>query len=150
MMALRPSILDQGLIPAVEWLVEGFSKRTGIPARLIAKGEFSLSKGIELVAYRTVQEALTNASKYAKCTAVHVDISDEESVLTVEVTDDGIGIPDAVKVKTAGFGLRGLQERARTAGGWLDISSTPENGTSIILSVPLNMSKTTHDWDVVS
>jgi signal transduction histidine kinase len=147
MMALRPSILDQGLVPAVEWLVEGFSKRTGILARMSVKGEFSLSKDIELVAYRTAQEALTNASKYANCSAVHVDISDEESVLTVEVSDDGIGIPVAAKETTTGFGLRGLQERARTVGGWLDISSTPGNGTSIILSVPLKVSETVGNWD---
>jgi signal transduction histidine kinase len=150
MMALRPSILDQGLVPAVEWLVEGFSKRTGIPARISAKGQFSLSKDIELVAYRTTQEALTNASKYANCSVVQVDISDEESVLTVEVNDDGIGIPDAAKENTAGFGLRGLQERARTVGGWLDISSTPGNGTSIILSVPLKVSRAESDWDVTT
>jgi signal transduction histidine kinase len=68
---------------------------------------------------------------------VHIDLSDREGVLTLEVSDDGNGIDPAMLAKPKAFGLRGLHERARTVGGWLDISSRPGQGTSVILSVPL-------------
>jgi two-component system sensor histidine kinase UhpB len=99
--------------------------------------EGTLSKEIQLVAYRTAQEALTNISKYANCSRVIIDLSDAENVLTLEVKDNGKGISTEALVKPKAFGLRGLQERARTVGGWLDISTHHEQGTSIILSVPL-------------
>lgn len=140
MMNLRPSILDQGLVAAVEWLAVGFSKRTGIQATVHAAcTNGTLSKAIQLVAYRTAQEALTNISKYAHCTQVMIDLSDAESVLTVEVRDNGKGIAPDELAKPKAFGLRGLCERAKTVNGWLDVSSQPNHGTAIILSVPLTM-----------
>jgi len=96
-----------------------------------------LDKAIQLTAYRTAQESLTNVSKYAQCSRVRVELSDARGVLTLEVHDDGRGIETSDFEKPAAFGLRGLQERARVVGGWLDISSQPGCGTAIILSVPL-------------
>ena len=58
-------------------------------------------------------------------------------MLTLEVTDNGNGIAPEMLDKPKAFGLKGLHERARTVGGWLDISSRPGEGTSVILSVPL-------------
>ena len=90
-----------------------------------------------MVAYRTAQEALTNISKHAPQTsAVEIDLSDREGVLTLEVTDNGSGMSSEALDKTTSFGLLGLKERAAKVGGWLDVSSSPR-GTSIILSVPL-------------
>ncbi len=142
MMNLRPAILDQGLVPALEWLCTGFEKRNGIPTVLSSGSYASLAspgfaRGIELTAYRTAQEALTNIAKHAACSRVKVDLSDAGGVLTLEVADNGCGIADAALAKPKSFGLKGLSERARTVGGWLDISSGA-GGTSIILSVPLD------------
>jgi signal transduction histidine kinase len=138
MMNLRPAILDQGLSAAVHWLSSGFSKRNNVPVRVDLAGDLSqLSKSIQLVAYRTVQEALTNISKHARCSRVTIDISDAEGVLTVEVSDNGQGITAQEQEKPKSFGLRGLQERAKTVGGWVDISAQAGAGTSIILSIPL-------------
>ena len=92
---------------------------------------------IQLVAYRTAQEALTNISKHAQPGKVDIDLSDKEGVLTLEVADNGRGIAPEMLDKPKAFGLKGLQERARTVGGWLDISSRPGQGTSVILSIPL-------------
>ncbi|MGI9134413.1 MAG: ATP-binding response regulator [Rhodoferax sp.] len=142
MMNLRPSILDQGLHAAVQWLALNFEKRTGISTRIQTNNEhLSLPKALELTAYRTAQEALTNVSKYAACTQVHIEISDADAVLTLEVSDNGKGISPLEMQNPRAFGLRGLQERAKTVGGWLDISSRENAGTSIILSVPLTESK---------
>jgi signal transduction histidine kinase len=138
MMNLRPAILDQGLVAAVQWLAADFTKRTGIETTVHALPERgSLSKAIKLVAYRTAQEALTNISKYADCDRVTIDLSDAENVLTLEVKDNGKGISPMELNKPKSFGIRGLQERAKTVGGWLDVSTHHDTGTSIILSVPL-------------
>ena len=138
MMNLRPPILEQGLVAAVQWLAAGFERRSGIPARVISSSEsIRATADIQLVAYRTAQEALTNISKHAHPRTVHIDLSDKEDVLTLEVTDDGQGIDPCMLEKPKAFGLKGLHERARTVGGWLDISSRPGQGTSVILSIPL-------------
>ena len=96
-----------------------------------------VSKNIQLVAYRTAQEALTNISKYAECTEVSIEMSDAEGVLTLEVTDNGKGLTREQLDKPKAFGIKGLHERARTVNGWLDISSQSGRGTSVILSIPL-------------
>lgn len=139
MQNLRPSILDEGLRPAMQWLTEGFSKRTLIPATLrIEEHPEQLDADILLVAFRTVQEGLTNITKHAHCSAVTVDISSHENALTVEVSDNGMGMDTKDCMKLQSFGLRGLQERAQNVGGWLDISSRKGQGTSITLTIPLN------------
>jgi signal transduction histidine kinase len=135
---LRPAILDQGLTAAVEWLAESFSKRTGIKTIVQTfTDDQRIPKAIQLVAYRTAQEALTNVSKHSQCDQVTLELSDAEQVLTLEVRDNGQGISPKELGKSQSFGLRGLQERARTVDGWLDISSYGDRGVSIILSVPL-------------
>jgi signal transduction histidine kinase len=150
MMNLRPAILDQGLHAAVEWLAQEFERRTGIRTQArIQLGAEAPSKPVQLTAYRTAQEALTNISKHARCSEVRIDLSDAEDVLTLEITDNGLGISESGRNKAKAFGLKGLVERARTVGGWLDISSRENQGTSIILSVPLNTSES-HSQDATS
>lgn len=144
MMNLRPAILDQGLAAAVEWLAGEFERRTGVHTEVrISLKHVELPKAIELTAYRTAQEALTNISKHAQCKEVRVEMSDAEDVLTLEITDNGLGIPSAAREKPQAFGLRGLAERARTVGGWLDVGSRAGEGTSITLSIPLTMASET-------
>lgn len=138
MMSLRPSILDQGLAAAVQWLATSFEKRTGIKTIFRTNNEqLCPSKPIQLTAYRTAQEALTNISKYAQCSLVQIDLSDAEDFLTLEIGDNGVGISQDSLSKPSAFGIRGLQERAKTVGGWLDVSTRLGAGTSLVLSVPL-------------
>ena len=144
MMNLRPPILEQGLVAAVQWLAEGFERRSGIAARVLCHKEtVHVPAEVQLVAYRTAQEALTNIAKHAQPSAVRLELSDTEGMLTLEVADDGKGLDPAMLAKPKAFGLKGLQERARTVGGWLDISSRPGKGTSVVLSVPLTSDPST-------
>ena len=139
MMDLRPPVLDQGLVAALQWLIEGFERRTGVSTCFQTKQEhMNIPDDVQLVAYRTAQEALTNIVKYAQARHVHIDLSDSGQVLTLEITDDGQGIANGARDKPKAFGLRGLAERAKTVHGWLDVSSHTDKGTSIILSVPLH------------
>lgn len=143
---LRPAILDQGLVAAVQWLASDFERRTGVRTRVrVVRETLQVSKAIQLVAYRTTQEALTNISKYAQANEVMIDLSDAKSVLTLEITDKGKGLSRSELEKSGAFGIRGLHERAKTVGGWLDVSSLMGQGTSIILSIPLPTDTTTPD-----
>ncbi len=139
MMNLRPAILDQGLGAALQWLGDSFSRRTGIATQIKAHLQTEqLPKAILLAAYRTAQEALTNASKYAQCTQVKIDLVGDEHFLTLEIADNGQGMTEDTVPQGSGFGLNGLKERAKTVGGWLDVSSHKGKGTSITLSIPLS------------
>ncbi len=134
---LRPAILEQGLVAALQWIAARFEKRTGVACLLRTPEKIPpLPIGVGLVAYRTAQEALTNITKYAQATQVGIDLSLAGKVLSLEVSDNGRGLCAADLGKAQSFGIRGLHERARTVGGWIDLSSSP-SGTTLILSVPL-------------
>jgi signal transduction histidine kinase len=143
MQNLRPAILEQGLVAALQWLTQRFEARTGITCRLqlpdAASGPLpSLPAGVPLAAYRTVQEALTNVGKHAGATQVVVDMALTGGVLSLEISDNGRGMTSTDLAKTQSFGIRGLRERAATVGGWIDLSSWAGRGSSLILSVPLD------------
>jgi len=135
---LRPAILEQGLVAALQWMAARFERRTGIEAALrVGEERLALPSGVPLVAYRTAQEALTNVSKHSGATRVEIELSLDSGVLTLEICDNGKGIAPDDLAKERSFGIRGLHERAATVGGWVDLSSTPGKGTSLILTVPL-------------
>jgi signal transduction histidine kinase len=141
MQNLRPAILEQGLVAALQWMTSRFERRTGIACEYRATGlsteRKALPAGVPLVAYRTAQEALTNVSKHAGASRVVVDLSITAGVLSLEVSDNGRGLAASDLAKARSFGIRGLHERASTVGGWVDLSSGSA-GTSLILSVPLD------------
>ena len=138
MLHLRPPVLDQGLAAAVQWLAQSFERRTGLAVRLhCSDGARPVPAALQLVAYRTAQEALTNVHKHAQAREVRIELSDHEGVLTLEVSDDGRGIAPGQRDRADAFGLRGLAERAHRAGGWMDVSSRAGQGTTIIVSLPL-------------
>jgi signal transduction histidine kinase len=133
---LRPAILEQGLVAALQWMAGRFERRTGIEVGLRLPSEAALPTGVPLVAYRTAQEALTNVAKHAEASRVAIELSVDSGVLTLEIRDNGHGLGEGDLTKERSFGIRGLQERAATVGGWIDLSSTP-GATSLILTVPL-------------
>lgn len=136
---LRPAILEQGLVAAVQWMAARFERRTGIVTSMRTSHEqMQLPAGVPLVAYRTAQEALTNVSKHANASRVDIELSVDSGVLTLELSDNGQGIAAGDLAKARSFGIRGLHERAATVGGWVDLSSNSK-GTSLILSVPLQV-----------
>jgi signal transduction histidine kinase len=143
MQNLRPAILEQGLVAALQWLTQRFEGRTGINCQLRLPDSAlpalqNLPAGVPLAAYRTAQEALTNVGKHAAATRVVVDLAISGGVLSLEVSDNGRGLASADLAKASSFGIRGLRERAATVGGWIDLSSRGGQGTSLILSVPLD------------
>ncbi len=141
---LRPSVLDDlGLVAALHRYAQQYRERFGITAEVQAVGLDGqrLSPEVETSIYRIVQEAMTNAAKYAACSRISVLLQLRERQLSVIVEDDGCGFDvDQVFSEEAGqskLGLYGMQERAELIGGRLDIESRPGGGTAIYLRVPL-------------
>ena len=134
---LRPAILEQGLVAALQWMTSRFEKRTGIACEFsTSHDQMKLPGGVPLVAYRTAQEALTNIGKHAQATQVRIDLALAGGVLSLEVIDNGRGLSEEDLAKARSFGIRGLHERAGTVGGWVELSSRPGH-TALILFVPL-------------
>jgi signal transduction histidine kinase len=135
---LRPAILEQGLVAALQWMGQRFEKRTGVTCRVRSSHDElpPLPAGVPLVAYRTAQEALTNVSKHARATLVTIDLALARGELSLEIADNGVGLTRDDLAKSRSFGIRGLHERATTVGGSIDLSSGAR-GTSLLLTVPL-------------
>jgi len=141
---LRPSVLDDlGLVAALRRFTQHYQDRFGIPVELQTVGLESerLTPEVETTVYRIVQEALTNAAKYASCTHISVLLQARQGQLSVIVEDDGCGFDvNRVFQSEAGrtrLGLYGMKERAELIGGHLDIESQPGAGTALYVRVPL-------------
>ncbi len=134
---LRPGILDYGLIPALEWQIADFQKRTELDAVLTCNVEdVELPPQVSTAVFRVLQESLTNVLKYAQASKVCVELFADDENITLEVQDDGVGIDPTDLQKKTSFGVRGMKERAQSLGGWLDINSGRGKGTTLMLSIP--------------
>jgi signal transduction histidine kinase len=135
---LRPGALDMGLVSAAEWLLAGFKERTGIPYRLHAPREdLGLDDERATAAFRILQEALTNITRYAQASEVDVAIELADAALVMVVRDDGIGFDPAEARNRKTFGLMGIRERALMFGGESKIDSEPGVGTILRVRIPL-------------
>jgi signal transduction histidine kinase len=137
---LRPAALDElGLRTAIEALLDRYREQSGfqldgeLELSDPSAGEERLQEDLETAVYRLVQEALTNVTKHANATRVHVAVSESKGELLVEVQDDGSGF--APKTTGGGFGLAGMRERVSLAGGTLSVDSG-EQGTLVKARLP--------------
>jgi signal transduction histidine kinase len=97
-----------------------------------------LSPTLEITAYFTVSEALTNVAKYARATHASVRLAREDGALVIEVRDDGVGGARA----GVGSGLSGLADRVGACDGTLTIDSPPDAGTLVRAVLPLDQRAT--------
>jgi signal transduction histidine kinase len=136
--ALRPAVLDAGLVAALEWLTRGFAERSGLAVDFQSnRDEFEIAPDRAAALYRVAQEALTNVRKHAVgAKRVQMQLFALADEVTLEITDDGAGFDTGSLEVTAGFGVRGIVERARGLGGWAEVSSAPGRGTTVMFSVP--------------
>jgi signal transduction histidine kinase len=136
---LRPTALDGGLVSALKWLSQDFFKRTGIACGLhIDDAHITVDETRSIVIFRIVQESLTNITRYAEASAVHIEVSQCGGALVIEISDDGKGFDVAAVGTRNTFGLLGMRERAKALGGRIDIVSTPLDGTTVRVSIPMN------------
>ena len=139
--SLRPGILDYGIGPALDWQLRDFGTRMGIAVAFKSNQEDITMDLVQSTAlFRILQESLTNTAKHAHATQVDVELFAAATSVTLEVRDNGVGLDDADLAKASSFGVRGMMERTRALGGWLDISGTKGHGTTLMISIPLRRS----------
>jgi PAS domain S-box-containing protein len=136
---LRPVMLDDlGLVAAIDWLAAEFSSRYGIATRCaLAQTDPGFDGAAASSLYRMVQEALNNVARHANATAVEISLSSEGGNCVIRVCDNGQGIDNGGLGKPTSFGLLGMSERTRMLCGKLNIHSTPGQGTTIEIIVPM-------------
>lgn len=138
---LRPPLLDdKGLAAAVEQQLERHAERTGWETELIWELDERLEPDMETVAFRTLQEALTNVAKHARATRVTVRGRPQDHAVVIEVRDDGVGFDLAEarrRLPVFGhLGLRSMSERVETVGGVFEVTTRPGHGTILSLWLP--------------
>jgi PAS domain S-box-containing protein len=142
---LRPAVLDElGLLPAVEQLALDYVQTLGFPVDVSAVG-FGLKRlppTVETTVYRVVQEALTNTAKHAGARTASVVLRQRRDVVQAIVADDGCGFDVDTALRAPAtwghLGLHGMRERAALLGGSVTIESTPGEGTTIYVRIPIS------------
>ena len=126
---IHPAVLtERGLVEALEELAD----RAALPVHVEVSIDQRPSPAVEAAAYFLVSEALTNAVKHSHAGEVRIAVSRGQGLLTLEVTDDGIG----GAALEGGSGLRGLTDRVEALGGTLVVSSPPGRGTTLRAELP--------------
>ncbi|TMQ63857.1 MAG: hypothetical protein E6K79_09475 [Candidatus Eisenbacteria bacterium] len=138
---LRPLILDDlGLVPAIQFLGDGVSRRAGIAVIVKGSTEERLPPVVETTLYRIVQEALNNAARHAQASRVTITLLHEDGLVRCSIRDDGVGLPPAAKGTRQGgrgLGLIGIRERIAPLSGTLEIQSGERKGTELLVTIPL-------------
>jgi len=140
---LRPPILDQlGVLPALQFLSDGFRKRAGLTIVLdnaMPPDRGRLPPQIETALYRAVQEALNNVVRHAEAKHVWIRIWMEQQMICCTVRDDGRGFPVPADMEPGqhGLGLMGIRERISSLYGAFEVDSEPGSGTELKISIPL-------------
>jgi PAS domain S-box-containing protein len=140
---LRPPLLEQrGLIPAVRELCDKWQRDTAVPVSVYADAPGPIPNDVETLAYRVVQEALSNVKKHSRATEVTVRIDASAGSLRAEVKDNGTGFdPEEARqfLRAGKVGLASMRERAELTGGTLTIKSAPGAGTSVVATLPFEV-----------
>ena len=134
---LRPTVLDtSGLIEALEWQAEEFSRFSGIKVELHTDiEEIALDNERSLAVFRMVQESLTNVARHSGAEQVSITVKKTKGLLNIDICDTGRGFEPAQRCSS--FGLLGIQERAEFCRGNAEFHSSPGAGTRVELQLPL-------------
>lgn len=135
---LHPSTLNKlGLVAALEILAREFSERTGVVVSCDLQ-PVELIESRQLTCYRLVQEALTNASKYACATELRLRLQRVGRNAMLEIEDNGVGF-DPTSTPASSHGLEGMQYRVESQGGTFTLDAAPRQGTRIRVSLPIGV-----------
>jgi len=130
---------DLGLVAALDWLFKRYTQQTKINVihNLNPVDERRMPHLIETAAFRLVQEALTNAARYAEVKEVTVTLDFEPDLVRVTVLDSGKGFKLENLSPGMSTGISGMRERVSWVNGQFQISSSPDEGTFIEAVFPL-------------
>jgi signal transduction histidine kinase len=128
---IHPAALSDGGLPSA---LKTLARRSAVKVRLDVRVGERLTDHVELAAYYTVAEALTNAAKHAGASVVDVSAERRDDMLHIEVRDDGRG----GATLSGGSGLIGLADRIEALGGRLSLDSPLERGTTVRIALPID------------
>jgi PAS domain S-box-containing protein len=136
---LHPPLLDElGLDTALRGYVEGFSTRSEIQVSLHLPPDLGeLSRDIQLAIFRVVQESLANVHRHSGSRSASIHLTMTPAQLTLEITDQGCGMPPVLPISRAGVGINSMRERIRQLGGRCEIESSGQ-GTTVRAILPTN------------
>jgi two-component system NarL family sensor kinase len=139
-------ITELGLIRSIEYELELIQKTGSHTVQFNIEGKtYRLEKQQELIFFRIVQEALHNIIRHAKATAIDVQLVFKPEIFTLKIADNGVGFDTSPQelnnYSTMGLGIRNMRNRANIINTDFKLMSTPEKGTTIILTLPLQKTK---------
>jgi len=138
---LRPGSLDNlGLAETLKDMVSGWrSQHSDINVDLfVGESLGHLGEAISINVYRIIQEAMNNCLKHAEAKNISISLDNKKKQLALVFKDDGVGFDTTLLAKTKQFGLIGMQERVKSLNGIFSIKSTPDKGTLINITIPLD------------
>jgi len=139
---LRPAALeDRGLAAALQELVAKWQAQHDFPVALEIKGARELSLVTEQALYRVCQEAFNNIARHAEASQVMLLLQYDLDEVTLRISDNGKGFDSSTSLSSRAMGIRGMQERISEIGGRFTIESSPNEGTTIMVTVPARFSK---------
>jgi signal transduction histidine kinase len=143
MSGLRPPLLEErGLIPAIRETLARFATEQGMRTGFSGMVGAEIPDDLETLAYRVVQEALSNAAKHSQAAHVTVSVELDQIQLRVEIVDDGVGFDNARArefLQMGRVGLASMRERVELANGTFVVRSTPGRGTTIVATLPVDI-----------
>ena len=141
---LRPSMLDFGLVAALEWQSREFEKQNGIACAFSSsEKEIDLTLDHATALFRIFQEALTNIAKHARASRVTVRLQRMRHQVSLTIADNGVGFEQADRQKPGSFGLRGMSERAKALGGTMTLAQPSGGGTLVTIKIKLTSPRPT-------
>jgi len=141
MSGLRPPLLEErGLIPALRETVDKYGRDNAVETEFVGRATTEIPQDLETLAYRIVQEALSNSSKHSRAQHVIVNVEALSGQLRIEVADDGAGFDSSQAreyLRMGRVGLASMRERVELANGTFMVHSTPGKGTTVMATLPL-------------
>lgn len=136
---IRPTTLDMGIVPALEWLADDFTQGLGIPCRFQAEDrDCTLVDTTATALFRLAQEALTNVALHADAHQVDMILRRDGDALQLTITDDGRGIRwEDLRKPT--LGILGMREQLAVLGGTLNVGPGDKEGTVVRIRVPARL-----------
>jgi PAS domain S-box-containing protein len=136
---LRPTVLDHiGLAAALTQRARQFERSTGVACKLaVEQSSVALPPGVANELFYICQEALTNVSRHAHASRVHLRLIERPDSVRLEVEDDGVGMDAGTATAAGSLGMLGMRERAPHGGGTVRLEAAAPHGTVVIAELPL-------------
>jgi len=135
---LHPTVLaEKGLVKTLTQHCDILREEFSFAVEFIAGSEPPLSVHQQKELYYITREALWNVVKHARATQVSVSLTNENDQVVLSIVDNGVGFDSLVFTQLETMGLRSMKERAKLLGGALELQSKPEQGTRLIIRIPI-------------